>query len=130
MFLDEFYNANNRTWQYYLNLTKMYNYSLFANGMIFATEQPTTPITSLSFNAPEGITIEGVGEQEGLEITVNPINANTPTITYTSADENIFTVNVNTTNDRMCTITAIGQGTALLTATAGNITTTVAITVK
>ena len=24
LFLDEFYNANNRTWQYYLNLTKLY----------------------------------------------------------------------------------------------------------
>lgn len=35
MFLDEFYNANNRTWQYYLNLTKMYNYSLFSNRCYF-----------------------------------------------------------------------------------------------
>ena len=41
MYLDEFYNANNRTWQYYLNLTKMYNYSLFANGVVFCTEAPT-----------------------------------------------------------------------------------------
>ena len=41
MYLDEFYNANNRTWQYYLNLTKMYGYSLFANGIILATAQPT-----------------------------------------------------------------------------------------
>ena len=38
--MDEFYNANNRTWQYYLNVTKMYNYSLFANGVILATEKP------------------------------------------------------------------------------------------
>ena len=38
--LDEFYNANNRTWQYYLNITKMYNYSLFANGIVFAYEVP------------------------------------------------------------------------------------------
>lgn len=29
--MDEFYNANNRTWQYYLNVVRMYNYSLFAN---------------------------------------------------------------------------------------------------
>lgn len=39
--LDEFYNANNRTWQYYLNITKMYNYSLFANGVVFASEVPS-----------------------------------------------------------------------------------------
>ena len=41
MFLDTFYNPNNRTWQYYLNLIKMYNFSLFANGVIFATALPT-----------------------------------------------------------------------------------------
>ncbi len=40
MFLDTFYNPNNRTMQYYLNIIKMYNMSLFANGVIFATELP------------------------------------------------------------------------------------------
>lgn len=40
MFLDTFYNPNNRTMQYYLNLIKMYNFSLFANGVLFATELP------------------------------------------------------------------------------------------
>lgn len=29
--MDEFYNANNRTWQYYLNCVRMYSYSLFSN---------------------------------------------------------------------------------------------------
>jgi hypothetical protein len=51
MYLDEFYNANNRTWQYYLNLTKMYGYSLFANGVILATALPESN--------------EGEGEGEG-----------------------------------------------------------------
>lgn len=41
-FLDTFYNPNNRTMQYYLNNIKMYNFSLFANGVIFATALPTT----------------------------------------------------------------------------------------
>ena len=31
MTMDEFYNANNRTWQLYLNVVKMYSYSLFSN---------------------------------------------------------------------------------------------------
>jgi hypothetical protein len=39
--MDTFYNANNRTWQYYLNVVKMYNYSLFANAVVFATEEPS-----------------------------------------------------------------------------------------
>lgn len=38
--LDAFYNANNRTWQYYYNVVKMYNYSLFANAVVFCTEEP------------------------------------------------------------------------------------------
>lgn len=29
--MDEFYNANNRTWQYYLNTVRLYSYSLFSN---------------------------------------------------------------------------------------------------
>ena len=39
--MDEFYNANNRTWQYYLNDTRMCNYSLFANAKIYTTAEPT-----------------------------------------------------------------------------------------
>ena len=38
--MDEFYNANNRTWQYYLNDVRMVNYSLFANAVVFATSLP------------------------------------------------------------------------------------------
>lgn len=38
--MDEFYNPNNRTWQYYLNVNKMYNTSLFANAVVLATALP------------------------------------------------------------------------------------------
>lgn len=130
MFLDEFYNANNRTWQYYLNLTKMYNYSLFANAVIFATEIPEVTVTSLDFKAPEAITIAQTGDQEGLDITVTPETANTPTITYESDNEEVFTVEVDPNNDRHCTITATGIGEANLTAKAGNVTTSVNVTVE
>lgn len=130
MFLDEFYNANNRTWQYYLNLTKMYNYSLFANAVIFATEIPEVTVTSLDFKAPEGITIAETGDKEGLDITVTPETANTPKITYESDNEEVFTVEVDPNNDRHCTITATGIGEANLTAKAGNVTTSVKVTVE
>ena len=46
--MDEFYNANNRTWQYYLNDVRMVNYSLFANAVIFATAQPEVDATDLT----------------------------------------------------------------------------------
>ena len=38
--MDEFYNPNNRTWTYYLNVNKMYNTSLFANAVALVTENP------------------------------------------------------------------------------------------
>lgn len=40
MELDSFYNANNRCWNYYYNVVKMYNYSLFANAVVFCTSEP------------------------------------------------------------------------------------------
>lgn len=39
--MDEFYNMNNRTWQYGLNDVRMVNYSLFANAKVYATAEPT-----------------------------------------------------------------------------------------
>ena len=35
------FNANNRTWQYYLNDVRMVNYSLFANAKVYTTAEPT-----------------------------------------------------------------------------------------
>lgn len=130
MFLDEFYNPNNRTWQYYLNLTKMYNYSLFANGIIFATETPNVPIQALDFNHPEGITFTEVGEKEGLDITVTPVNATTPVIMYASANNEVFTVEADKRNNRHSTLTAVGNGSTKLTATAGNITAEIPVVVN
>lgn len=42
--MDEFYNANNRTWNVYLNVNRMYNTSLFANAVVLATKK--APVTS------------------------------------------------------------------------------------
>lgn len=39
--MDEFYNANNRCWNYYLNDVRMINYSLFANAKVYTTAEPT-----------------------------------------------------------------------------------------
>lgn len=128
MFIDDFKNANNRSINYYLNVIKMFNYSYFANAVVFATSEPQIAITSLDFKAPEGITLENVGDEEGLEITVNPNNANTPNIQYTTDNNNVFIV--EKTKERECKITAIASGTANLTATAGNVSTSVSVTVK
>lgn len=130
MYMDDFRNANNRSMTYYLNVIKMYKYSFFANSVIFATEEPQTQILGLDFNAPEGISILNVGDEEGLDITVKPYTGNTPTIEYTSDNEKIFIVEKDPENERHCKLTAIGKGTANLTATAGNVSTKVSVTVE
>lgn len=130
MYMDDFKNANNRSITYYLNVIKMYKYSFFANAVVFATKEPETMITALDFKAPEGISLLNVGDEEGLDITVLPYTGNTPKIQYESDNEEIFLVEADPTNDRHCKITAIGQGTANLTARAGNISTTVKVTVE
>ena len=79
MYLDEFYNANNRTWQYYLNLTKMYNYSLFANGLVIATDDPDVDVSSMEFvetgtvSAPVEVVVNAT---KTLHIKTTPFSAN------------------------------------------------------
>lgn len=127
MEMDTFYNANNRTWQYYLNLVRMYSYSLFANAIVFTTHAPTVTITGLDYNAPEGITINGIGEVEGLEIATTPASANTPSIEYTVAPTDI--VSIEKINNKNIKVTSLKAGTATITATAGQVTATVKVTV-
>ena len=127
MYLDEFYNANNRTWQYYLNITKMYQYSLFANAVVLATAEPTIAITSMDYKA--NVVEIKQGDVENLEITVTPFGATSPAIEYTSSNQSVFTVLADS-NNRIAKVTAVGEGTAILTATAGNVKTTVTINVK
>ena len=132
MYLDEFYNANNRTWQYYLNLTKMYNYSLFANGVILATQEPTVNITSMKF-VETGTQTVTVGETITLNIETTPVTGNT-TITYSDgADGEFFTATPVTGNNKQVVITGVKAGTGkTLTATAesGVVTATITIDVE
>ena len=127
MFMDTFYNPNNRTTQYYLNLIKSYNFSLFANGVIFATEIPEVTIAEISTSVEE-IEVK-VGETATLEVTTNPITANNPTITYTSADTTKFTVEADANNNKKCVITGVATGTKNLTISAGQVTKTVSVKV-
>lgn len=101
MFMDTFYNPNNRTWQYYLNLIKMYNMSLFANGVIFATELPsgilTTDLELSATNIKLGENIIGLkltppnGTDE-LTVTVDTTNKNF--VTATIENNNLLKLNV------------------------------------
>ena len=83
MFMDEFYNANNRSWQSYLNVIKAFNYSLFANALMLVTEIPTIATSSMSFENAT-MTLD-VNEEKVNTIITIPFNA-TETINFTSSD--------------------------------------------
>lgn len=128
MYLDEFYNANNRTWQYYLNLTKMYNYSLFANGVVLATSAPSVDIVSMKFTESAGAKVT-VGDDIELHIETTPFPANA-TITYTSGTTANATVAAKEGNNKIAVVTGVKAGSSVITATAGNVTATYTITVE
>lgn len=124
MYLDEFYNANNRTWQYYLNLTKMYGYSLFANAMIFATAMPTIATTAIEFKE-ESATV-AAGSKIKLHIKTTPFSS-TDTITFSSSSTTYATV--TKIDDRTVEVTGAAQGSATITATNGTVSDTLTVTV-
>ena len=124
MYLDEFYNANNRTWQYYLNITKMYQYSLFANAVVLATSTPSIAITNLSFGTDQVST--KVGTNLDVPVSAMPF-AGTTAITFTSSDSDVFTVAAKSGEARTAVVTPVAAGTAVLTATAGSVTASVVV---
>lgn len=127
--MDEFYNANNRTWQMYLNDVNMYQYSLFSNCVIFATEEPEVPITALKVSENNVTVAEGSTKK--VTVSTTPAQANTPTITVASSDSDIATATIT---GREITITGVASdtladGEATITVSAGNVTTSIAVTV-
>ena len=125
MFMDEFYNANNRSWQSYLNVIKTFAYSMFANGYMIVKALPTINVSSMVFNetAPE-VT---AGEKILLHLTTTPFPA-TQTITFTSGTTSKATV--SKVDDRTVEVTGVANGTSVITATAGSVTATVTVTVN
>ena len=81
------------------------------------------PVTSISLNYSE-YNLTGIGASVQLTATVLPTDADDKTVTWTSSDENVCTVN----NGQ---VVATGTGTATVTATTtdGGLTATCAITV-
>lgn len=124
MYLDEFYNANNRTWQYYLNLTKMYNYSLFANGVAICTVAPSVATTKIDFVETSPTVAEGAKIK--LHIDTTPFEAN-DTITFTSGT--VGKATVEKVDNRTVEVTGVDEGTSVITATNGTVSGTVTVTV-
>ena len=122
--MDEFYNANNRTWQYYLNVVRMYSYSLFANAVVFATALPSVPVTEMKFEetAPK-VTVEN---KILLKLATTPAQT-TSEITFTSGTTENATV--RKVDNKTVEVTGVKAGTSVITAKSGNVTGTVTVTV-
>lgn len=123
--MDEFYNANNRTWQYYLNDVRMCNYSLFANAVAFVTAAPTVDATAIEAeSATASVT---AGQKVTVPFELTPPNATT-TVTVASSAEGKATAVVK---GKTVEITGVEAGEATITLTAGvGITDTISVTVN
>lgn len=127
--MDEFYNANNRTWQMYLNDVNMFQYSLFCNSVVFATSAPQVTITAFELSEDE-IEVEA-GKSVKVTISTTPAQANYPEITVVSSDSDVATASIS---GKTITITGVASdetadGEATITVSAGNITDTISVTV-
>ena len=124
MYMESFVNPNNRTIQYYLNVIRMYNMSLFANGVIFATAQPEIAATEVTF-VEDGGSIKA-GEKLTLNVKTKPATAN-PTLTYSSSSSSIATVSGD---GKKVVVTGVGAGTATITVTDGTHSDTASVEVS
>ena len=122
--MDEFYNANNRTWQYYLNDVRMVNFSLFANAIVFATAAPSVDATDLDIDTAS-VTLKA-GETVKVPFVITPANA-TSTISVTSSASTYATGSVS---GRDIVVLGKAEGSATLTVTANGHSDTISVTVQ
>lgn len=128
MALDQWFNANARAWQYYLNVVKMYQVSNFANHMVIATADPVVDVTKIEAEK-SSVSVEE-GSSVKLQLTTTPFTGN-PTITVSSSAEGKATASVS---GKVLTINGVDDGSATITVTATNsdnttVTATVSVTV-
>ena len=127
MAMDEFYNANNRTWQMYLNVVKMYNYSVFANAKLIVLAEPEVTPTTITFVDGATATV-AEGETLELQVITDPAQAN-KTITYSSGTEADATVVAKEGNNNIAVVTGVDEGSSVITATCGNVTASITVTI-
>ena len=105
----------------------MYNYSFFANAIVLAKTEPQVSISGLDFKNSKGVTLKA-NETLDVEVYPTPSTGNTPDITFESGNTQYYTV--EKTGNTTCKITGKAEGSANLTATAGNVNTTLSVTVE
>lgn len=128
-FMEEFYNPNNRMRTFFLNNIKLYEYSLFANAVIFASGEATVNPTGFKFlvggEEKTSLTITAATD---VEVVTTPYAANA-SITYASSATGKATVAKKDGANKVITITPVADGSSNITATVGDVTATLAVTV-
>lgn len=114
MALDQWFNANSRSWQYYLNVVKMYQVSAFANHMVIAIDDPVVDVTKIEADKAT-VTLEE-GSTAKVQLTTTPFTGN-PTITVASSAQSKAT---GTISGKTLTVNGLDDGSATLTVTATN----------
>ena len=128
-FMENGYNANNRAMQYFLNNIKMYEFSLFANAVVFATAEATVNPTAFKFFIDgEEVTSATITKNTDVVVETVPYSANA-SITYASSATTYATVAKKDSQNKVITITAKADGDTNITATVGEVTGTLAVTV-
>lgn len=122
--MDEWFNPNNRCWNYYLNDVRMVNYSLFANALVFATADPDVDATDVE--ASQATVTLKAGETVNVPFALTPANA-TSTVTVTSSASTYADGSVS---GRNIVVEGKAEGSATLTITANGHTDTIAVTVQ
>lgn len=110
--MTEFFNANNLSYQYMLNDTRMCRFSLFPNATVLALDDPDT----ISISGTATCAVAGTS---ALSATTYPVGA---TVTWDSSDKTVATVSNGT-------VTGVKAGTTIITAVNGNASASVEFTV-
>lgn len=122
--MDEFYNAGNRVWNYFLNDVRMVNMSYFGQACIFATADPVVDATDVDVESATATVKAGEKVKVGFELT--PPNA-TSTVSVASSAESYATAEIV---GKDIEITGVAEGSATITVTANSHTATIAVTVE
>ena len=125
--VDEFFNASARAWTYFLNITKMINFSMFHNCLVLCTSGATPSVDATAITAGEDSVTVVAGSKVSVPFTLTPPNATT-TVTVASSANTYATATIV---GKKVEITGKEAGSATITLTAGEgITDTISVTVS
>lgn len=113
---DESYNARVMAWNYYLHAWGTYAICPFANAICLATKDEPTPVPAESIAiSPNSLSLTVDEEPQPVEVEIEPEGGQVGTLSWTSSDETVFTV--QKADATSAEVTAVGAGSGTLTVT-------------